>query len=207
MTTDQISELLAPFIGPAALSSSQLTAISAYLELLLKWNSKLNLTAVRDPEEIITRHFGESLFAARQLFPSADSSHSAIDIGSGAGFPGLAIKIAVPSLQVTLIESNHRKATFLREVIRALDLHSATVLAERAEKASVRADLVTFRAIEKFERILPLANSLVKLGGRIAILIGESQVNRAEQLLQSVRFETPISIPNSRSRVLLVGQV
>ena len=141
---DRIAELLAPFIGPVLLSESQLDAIQAYLDLLLRWNSKLNLTAIRDPQEIVTRHFGESLFAARQLFPAADSRETAIDVGSGAGFPGLPLKLWSPSLNLTLIESNQRKATFLREVVRTLNLNSVSVLTERAESISLQAVLVTF---------------------------------------------------------------
>ena len=110
----RIAELLTPFIGPASLSDLQLSSIQVYLELLLKWNAKLNLTAIRDPEEAIARHFGESLFAARQLFPTGPSRDTAIDIGSGAGFPGLPLKLWNSSLELTLIESNQRKATFLR---------------------------------------------------------------------------------------------
>src|SRR4051794_7749260 len=89
ISLERITELLVPFVGTTALTDSQVSAIRTYIELLLKWNSKLNLTAIRDPQEIITRHFGESLFAARQLFPAADSHESVIDVGSGAGFPGL----------------------------------------------------------------------------------------------------------------------
>ena len=201
----RIAELLAPFIGPALLSDSQLDAIKTYIDLLLRWNSKLNLTAIRDPEEVVTRHFGESLFAARQLFPTADSHATAIDIGSGAGFPGLPIKLLCPSLNLTLIESNHRKTTFLREVVRTLNFSSVSVLSERAESVSLSADLVTFRAVERFERILPVAFGLVEPQGRIAILVGSQQVELSKLTLSSIDWETPTPIPLSESRTLLVG--
>jgi len=115
----------------------------------LKWNSKINLTAIRDPEEIITRHFGESLFAARHLFPISADSQSAIDLGSGAGFPGLPLKIWNEALDLTLVESNQRKAVFLREVGRALGLSGVKVQAERAEKLSASADLVILRHTDR----------------------------------------------------------
>jgi len=201
----RIAELLAPFIGSASLSDSQLDAIHGYIDLLLRWNSKLNLTAISDPEEVVTRHFGESFFAATQLFPAGDSCESAIDIGSGAGFPGLPLRIWIASLQLTLIESNHRKATFLREVVRSLNLGSVSVLTERAESISLSADLVTFRAVERFERILPIAFSLVKPQGRIAILVGREQVATAVSTLSSADWKAPILVPLSRSRTLLVG--
>jgi len=181
-------------------------AIRTYIDLLLKWNAKLNLTAIRDPQEIITRHFGESLFAARQLFPPGDSHESVIDVGSGAGFPGLPLKLWCPNLELTLVESNRRKATFLREVIRALDLKSAVVLTERAESVSLRADLVTLRAVERFERILPVAFGLVKPGGRIALLIGEMQVRGAQSALPTVVWKDPVPIPLTRNGRLLIGE-
>jgi 16S rRNA (guanine527-N7)-methyltransferase len=206
ISPERIRQLLAPFVEPMALKDSQVSAILVYIDLLLKWNAKLNLTAIRDPEEIITRHFGESLFAARRLFPTANSHESVIDIGSGAGFPGFPIKVWCPCLELTLIESNQRKATFLREVIRALDLKSSVVLAERAESVSLRADIVTFRAVERFEHILPVALSLVKPGGRIALLIGEMQVRRAESTIPIVTWSAPIPIPLTRNGRLLIGQ-
>src|SRR4051795_12349591 len=98
---ERIAELLVPFLGPAPLADSELSSIRTYIDLLLKWNAKLNLTAIRDPEEIVTRHFGESLFAARHLLDSSASS-SAIDVGSGAGFPGLPLQIWAPGLKLTL---------------------------------------------------------------------------------------------------------
>jgi 16S rRNA (guanine527-N7)-methyltransferase len=204
---DRIADLLEPFIEPVSLSDSQLEAIQAYLDLLLRWNAKLNLTAIRDPEEIITRHFGESLFAARQLFPNADSHETAIDVGSGAGFPGLPLKLWSTSLDLTLIESNQRKATFLREMVRALNLNSVSVLAERAERVSLSANLVTFRAVERFERILPIAFNLVDPPGRIAVLIGGAQVALAQSVLPNVGWETPIPIPFPRNGVLLIGEI
>jgi 16S rRNA (guanine527-N7)-methyltransferase len=205
MTRDRIAELLAPFIGPALLSESQLDAIQAYLDLLFRWNAKLNLTAIRDPEEVVTRHFGESLFSARQLFPVSDSRETAIDVGSGAGFPGLPLKLWSPSLNLTLIESNQRKATFLREVVRSLKFNSVSVLAERAESVSLSADLVTFRAVERFERILPIAFSLVNSQGRIAILVGSEQIGLAQSTVSGIVWKTPVPIPLSKNRILLVG--
>jgi 16S rRNA (guanine527-N7)-methyltransferase len=206
MNKDRIAELLAPFTGSALLSDSQLEAIHAYLDLLLRWNAKLNLTAIRDPEVVVTRHFGESLFAARQLFPAADSRETAIDVGSGAGFPGLPLKLWSSYLHLTLIESNQRKATFLREVVRALNLDSVSVLTERAESVSLSADLVTFRAVEHFERIMPIAFNLVGPQGIIAVLVGSEQVGLTYATLSNVDWKAPIPIPLSKSRILLVGK-
>ncbi len=144
----------------AVLSNAQLQNISMYIDILLRWNARINLTAVRQPEYIVTRHFGESLFAARHLFPdprvrtdtrAAGPQHArsqrppaprVLDIGSGAGFPGLPLKLWAPEIHLTLIESNHKKATFLREVIRALTLTDVDVFPGRAEDFVADADAV-----------------------------------------------------------------
>jgi 16S rRNA (guanine527-N7)-methyltransferase len=205
MTIERIAELLKPFLEKP-LSRGQLEFVATYLDLLLKWNSKINLTAVREPEEIISRHFGESFFAAEHLLQTSDSG-SAIDIGSGAGFPGLPLKLWAPGLEMTLIESNQRKATFLREVVRVLGLRGITVQGSRAETVPIQADLVTLRAVERFERILPIARGLVNPGGRLAILIGESQIPLATSTFAGLTWQTPIPIAGSQSRIILVGSV
>jgi 16S rRNA (guanine527-N7)-methyltransferase len=121
-----IASLLEPYLAPPAAILPQL---SAYLDLLLKWNARTNLTAIREPEEMVRRHFGESLFAARHMGPEVDTL---LDLGSGAGFPGIPIALLRPSIRVTLAESQHKKASFLREVVRTLGI-SVEVWADRAE--------------------------------------------------------------------------
>ncbi len=194
----------------AALSPAQLRAISTYIDLLLHWNARVNLTAIREPEEIVTRHFGESIFAARQLFPqpevgAATTAHL-IDIGSGAGFPGLPIKIWAPSIHLTLIESNQKKATFLREAVRSLKMANVEVFADRAEAFhAAKGSVVAFRAVEQFEAILRLAASLVGDGGSLAILIGRPQINRVYELLEGFKWEDPATLPLSSNRAMLIG--
>jgi 16S rRNA (guanine527-N7)-methyltransferase len=207
MSPEKISALLSPFLEGATLSESQLAQIAAYAALLEKWNTRINLTAVRDSEEIITRHFGESLFAARRLFFEPEIQATAIDIGSGSGFPGLPLKIWNPALDLTLIESNQRKAVFLREVVRTLNFSNVKVLAERAQQVSAQADLVTLRAVEHFDQILPIALKLTVSPGRIALLIGDPQIPVAKSALPAVRWENPSPLPLSQSRSLLVGHL
>lgn len=134
MDTVRIAELLRPFIGEAELPPLRLEQLHTYLELLLRWNARINLTAVRDPEQMVTRHFGESLFAARVLLEDRRCHALTLaDVGSGAGFPGIPLKLFAPELELTLIESQGKKATFLREVLRALHLERAQVFGGRAE--------------------------------------------------------------------------
>jgi 16S rRNA (guanine527-N7)-methyltransferase len=219
VTPDAIAELLVPFLGEDRLSSAQLDQFAAYLDLLSRWNARTNLTAVREATNIVSRHFGESLFAARSLARPADLFPAA-DLGSGAGFPGLPLKIWAPSLRLTLIESQNKKATFLREVVRALQLKDVAVFSGRAEDlvgdppsplplangGRTRFDLVTLRAVERFDAALAAAAPLLAPKGRLALLIGEAQVSLAMNQLRQFRWSEPLSVPLSRARVLLVGQ-
>jgi 16S rRNA (guanine527-N7)-methyltransferase len=200
LDTANIARLLQPFIQ---LDEMRLAAISKYIDLLIKWNARVNLTAIRAPEEIVQRHFGESLFAASQIL--AEKPVTAIDLGSGAGFPGVPFALLAPEVETTLIESSQKKATFLRELIYSLGLKNVKVFSGRAESFPQSADLVMLRAVEKFGEVLPLALKLVFPGGRLALLIGTSQMDLAKSLLADVQWQVPLAIPSSHSRVLLVG--
>ena len=217
-----VARLLSPFL-PDPLAAEQVAALSRYLELLLRWNARINLTAVREPEQIVTRHFGESLFAASRLL-EPDSRVHAVDVGSGAGFPGLPLKIYAPQLRLTLIEAHNKKATFLKEAVRTLALDRVEVFAGRAEKYSQGAELVTLRAVERFESVLPVAAALLRRAGgeagsgsregsagsaaaRLALLIGAAQSAAARSLLPGFAWDSPIPIPQSAARVLLVGHL
>jgi 16S rRNA (guanine527-N7)-methyltransferase len=237
MISSAIAELLQPFLD-RELAPAQLRQISMYIDLLQRWNARINLTAIRNEEEIVTRHFGESLFMARHLFPhpspEAEASPRVIDIGSGAGFPALPLKIWAPHLHLTLIESNHKKATFLREVVRTLTLTNINVINNRAEAIAptpdsqssevtprepgrrgsqpplstpkpqlARAEVVTFRAVEKFERILPLASTFLSPTGRLAILIGPTQIAHLNQL--NALTWTTYPIQKSTASLLTIG--
>jgi 16S rRNA (guanine527-N7)-methyltransferase len=181
--------------------------LSTYLDLLLRWNAKTNLTAIREPEQIVTRHFGESLFAAGVLFPDEGpaAGTTLADLGSGAGFPGLPIKLAFPALQVTLIESQNKKATFLKEAIRALRLAGIEVYSGRAEQWGRRADVVTLRAVEKFESILPVGVSLLAPGGRLCLLVGARQQDSLLNI-PSLKVEVVKATPNRTDSLVVVGR-
>ena len=207
MDNDRLAELLRPFSADTELSPHLLDQLRSYLGLLLRWNARVNLTGVRDPEQIVTRHFGESLFAAGVLRAGRPTSEALADVGSGAGFPGIPIKLAMPDIELTLIESQNKKATFLREVLRALNLPGANVFCGRAEEWKDTADIVTLRAVEQFERALPVASRLVANEGKLALLIGAGQVDAARQLLShGWSWADPVEIPMSDARVVAVVQ-
>jgi 16S rRNA (guanine527-N7)-methyltransferase len=254
----RIAELLAPFLGKdedQQLTADELGRISTYIDILLLWNARINLTAIRNPEEIVTRHFGESFFAARMLFPDRDHVRTApaprerpilarrdaaarnreehgfsrpdrsrqlegafappvtlADIGSGAGFPGIPIKLWQPCIALTLIESNQKKSTFLREVARALTLTDINIFAARAESLTAASfETVTLRAVEHFASVLPTAARLVAPAGRLALLIGSSQMPQTQAVLEKITgFDVQAlrayPIPNSKSRVMLIAK-
>lgn len=201
METNKIAALLRPFVE---LDQNLLEQTSIYIDLLIKWNARVNLTAVREPAEIVQRHFGESYFVATQLL-AKDAAPSVIDLGSGAGFPGVPIAMLCPKAQVTLIESNGKKAAFLNEVIRILTLNNAKIFKERAENYQGTGELVTLRAVEKFAQAAALALKMVSPGGRLALMIGSSQEEEARRLDSTVSWYAPIAVPGGHSRVLLVG--
>ena len=216
MDPARIAELLEPFLDTAndnRLTVHDLASISTYIDILLRWNARINLTAIRDPEQIVRRHFGESLFAARHLFPrtthlGAADPVSVADVGSGAGFPGLPLKLWAPHICLTLIESNHKKATFLREVTRALTLTGVDVKDVRAEALGKAIfDVVTLRAVESFESVLAVAAGLVCPGGRLALLISTAQLEPARSALPQFAWSNPEPIPLSRNRILVVASL
>jgi 16S rRNA (guanine527-N7)-methyltransferase len=224
MDPHRIAELLAPFTGAQKLSAALLEQLQIYLDLLLKWNARVNLTAVRKPEQIVTRHFGESLFAAKLLFgdvrppenlervsqaesSATQASITLADVGSGAGFPGVPIKLWAPHIQLTLIESHNKRATFLRELLRTLKLEQAQVFCGRAEDWKDTADVVTSRAVEKFEHALPVAAGVVRDGGELCLLVGSGQMQLARNLAgERWHWRDPVPIPLSAERVVLTAK-
>ncbi len=207
MDTARIAELLRPFTGDAELPAGLLEQFHLHLDLLLRWNARVNLTAVRDPEQIVTRHFGESLFAARMLDQQISRPISLADVGSGAGFPGIPIMLWAPYIELTLIESHNKKATFLREALRTLKLDHAQVFCGRAEQWRQTADVVTLRAVEKFERALPVAAALVRPGGELCLLIGSGQIESAKVLSgEQWTWHDPVPVPRSTARVVAIGE-
>ncbi|HYW38698.1 MAG TPA: 16S rRNA (guanine(527)-N(7))-methyltransferase RsmG [Terriglobales bacterium] len=210
MDTAGIAALLEPFLDHP-LAPPQLDQISTYIDLLLRWNARINLTAIRSPDEIVARHFGESFFLARHLFPKSVAPHPprVLDIGSGAGFPALPLKIWAPHIHLTLVESNHKKAAFLREVARTLTLTNINVLTDRAEILAARqdfprAEVVTLRAVEHFDTILPQAVTFLAPNATLALLISTAQIPHLTTLT-TLQWHPPIPVPQSHARVLSIG--
>jgi len=202
-SSDTIRRALSEF--KVAVTDAQIAQIQQYMSLLLKWNDAMNLTAIRDPLEILYRHFCESMFGAT-LIPVGFGRLA--DVGSGGGFPGLPLKIVCPELEVCLIDSNVKKATFLAEVVRELALPEARVLVSRYEELDEEItplDVVCSRAVGEFGHFLKWAAS-EKIGARTVMLwIGGRDLDEA-RASKDWYWNEPVAIPQSLRRFILVGR-
>ena len=178
LSEERIAALVAPYVGNAAVPPKIYQQLSAYLDLLVKWNARTNLTAIREPEEMVRRHFGESLFAGLQIGERVAEQATMLDFGSGAGFPGLPIQLLLPELRVTLAESQGKKSSFLREAVRTLEL-GTEIFAGRVEAipevlgARRQFDVVTMRAVDNLEQAALEARRRVNAGGWLVMLTTE----------------------------------
>jgi 16S rRNA (guanine527-N7)-methyltransferase len=198
-----IRQALGEFRLPA--TSQQVLQIQQYIKILMLWNQKMNLTAIRDPQEILYRHFCESMYASVAM--PLEGGRLA-DVGSGGGFPGLPLKIIRPELQVFLIESNIKRVTFLAEVIRELGLKGAQVLARRYEELGEEVaplDYACSRALGEFPAFLDWAAS-DQIAAKQAILwIGDRDLSEIQKI-STWDWRKPILVPHSVRRFLLVGK-
>jgi len=182
----------------------QVLQIQQYIKILLTWNEKVNLTAIRDPLEILYRHFCESMYAAEAI-PLKNGRLA--DVGSGGGFPGLALKIMRPDLQVFLVESNIKKVTFLAEVIRELGLTRAQVLARRYQELGEEVaplDYVCSRALGEYPVFLDWAGSQQIAAKQVILWIGGRDLEEIQKI-RTWDWSEPIEVPHSLRRLLLVG--
>ena len=184
--------------------SGQCATIRAYIPLLLRWNQKISLTSVVDPIRILRFHFGESLFSARSV--PIEKGRLA-DVGSGSGFPGVALGIALPELSISLIESNSKKAAFLAELARELNLRQVEVIRQRFEELLSNAskfDYLTARALGNYRGLLGWAHGILGHSGRVVLWLGEDECKRVSTD-PSFTWREPVHIPGSKRRFILVG--
>ena len=199
-----LRQLLEPF--GLNLTSPQVNQTLCYLDLLLRWNEKINLTAIRNPHECVTRHFGESLFIANHL----QLKGSLLDVGSGAGFPGLALKIVLPELSVTLLEPIAKKRAFLKEAARVCKFDHVQVRGERLEDL-VRAnpmpafDFATMRAVGNLGVLVPLAAGCLAPGGSVLLWLTQDQAAALPSMKCGLTWNPPWPIPLTRAGAVWQG--
>ena len=200
----EIADALKPFVRKP-LSDAQLTSISKYLALSRKWNPIVPLTSIEGDTDIVGRHFGESIYAGSVL--SIERGRLA-DVGSGAGFPGIPLRIAFPQLHVTLIEPNTKKCAFLREAQALLGLSGLDVIRSRYEDcgtSSVQFDFICSRALGGYGRLLHWSRGVLKPDGQIVLWLGTEDSNLISKA-KGWSWNLPVRIPESRRRVILSGK-
>lgn len=198
------------------LSSSQLNAFEIYWRELSQWNARVNLTAIVDRDQVFIKHFLDSLSIA-PLLGVLQTSPSLVDIGSGAGLPGLALKIALPLLRVTLVDATRKKVDFLRHMIAELDLQNVSAIQARAEDLAhdpahrEQYDFAVARAVADLAVLLEYALPFVQIGGVFIAQKGiqvEDEIRRASPALESLggqlRESVPVQLPGLEPRHLVV---
>ena len=194
LSDEDLRRLLLPF--GLDLKAEQLATILTYLNLLLRWTRKINLSAIRKPEDCVTRLFGESLYLARWV----ELRGRLLDVGSGAGFPGLALKIPFPALAVTLLEPVTKKRAFLKEVARECKLVDVEVRGDRLETYARTQrvpsfDAATSRALGHYEKLIPGVLRCLKPHGSLYLWVTHTQGDELRNMGAHVEWESPLRIP------------
>ena len=191
--------------GHPPLAPETAEKFTAYLTLLQKWNARTNLTAIRDEEGILSRHFLESILCAYSLHENVSNL---LDFGSGAGFPGIPIALIRPGIAVTLAESQNKKAAFLREAVRVLGLQTK-VHSGRAETLARKFDIVTLRAVDNMAEAIPAAIRLLAPGGHLAILTTTTDAPQIQELAShsaNLTWSPAQPLPQGTNRIFLQGK-
>lgn len=182
------------------------TQLARYIELITKWNSTHNLTSVRKPESMVTRHMLDSLAVLPHI-----SGPNIVDVGSGAGLPGIPIALARPEWQITLVESNHKKAAFLQQVVIELNLQNITINQERIEKTVVenKVNTVISRAFSSLERFMRLSKHLCENNANHCYFVAMKGAFPDMELMQLpqeflVKTIIPVTVPGLKAKRHLI---
>jgi 16S rRNA (guanine527-N7)-methyltransferase len=200
-TRGRLNELLAE-AGLSALDTRTAGQFADYVSLILRWNARMNLTALRDEEGILSRHIIEAITLVG-ILPAGIST--LLDFGSGAGLPGIPIALCRPEIAVTLAESQGKKAAFLQEAVRLLEL-SARVHAGRAEALGSTFDCVVMRAVDRMAEAMKLAVALVASDGWLALMTTEGEVNGLKAAVGAgFSWLEPVRLPGGERRLMALG--
>ena len=181
------------------LSPGQIEQLHQHYELLIRWNQRMNLTTVKPGQEMVVRHYAESLFFAANL-PAGSESITVIDAGSGAGFPGVPMATLKPAWRVTLVESNQKKSVFLKEASRHLS--NISVLSQRIEDLSAPADWLVARAVDPHE----VLQSVPRLSRNVGLMIGEDDFSSLRSDSR-IAWREAVRLPWGDRRLCVYGNV
>jgi 16S rRNA (guanine527-N7)-methyltransferase len=201
-TRTRLQELLRA-AGLTPLDDATASRFEDYLSLFIRWNERLNLSAIRDEESIVSRHLVESIAVAREL---PQGITSLLDFGSGAGLPGIPIALCRPEVAVTLAESQGKKSAFLQEAVRVLRIQ-AKVHAGRAEVLRTVFDCVVLRAVDRMPKAVAAAVPLVVPAGWLALMTtgaGIAQLRKAAGT--EISWGEPVNLPFGEDRILALGR-
>ncbi len=191
-------------------TTKQLSQLEKYYNLLVEWNNKVNLTRITSKEEVYLKHFYDSLTIKKII--DLNDYHTLCDVGTGAGFPGIVLKIFYPHLDITLVDAREKKLKFLDEVISKLDLTNIKTLHIRAEEYNEKFDIVTARAVANITKLLDYTMHLVKKNGKLIALKGDidselteevqKEINDKYQIEKIIKFNLPIE--NSKRSLISI---
>lgn len=192
------------------ITEDQLQKLNKFYELLVEWNEKINLTRITEKEDVYLKHFYDSLTITKVI--DLTKVNTLCDIGTGAGFPGVVLKIMYPNLKITLVDALQKRVNYLNEIIKELDLKDIEALHVRGEDLKEKYDVVTSRAVANIEKLLTYTMHLVNKDGVMIAMKGniedeltkevEDKINRKYKIVEINKFILPIENSN-RSLVVI----
>lgn len=189
--------------GLPTLSRAAAAQFETFHSILQRWNQRINLTAIRDESEVLSRHFVESIAVAHSL-PAGIGN--LLDFGSGAGFPGLPIAICCPQIAVVLAEAQVKKAAFLREVVRTIGL-PVEIFTGRAETIARTFDSVVLRAVDRMGQAVSAAASLVSPSGWLVLLTTQPLIDEMKAVAgPGFSWNEAVPLPSAEARVVILGK-
>ena len=192
------------------LSQNQLNQLEKFYKLLIEWNNKINLTRITEQEEVYLKHFYDSLTISKVI--DLTKINTLCDVGTGAGFPGIPLKIIYPSLNITLIDALQKRVNYLNGIIKELNLQNIKAIHVRGEDLKEKYDVVTSRAVANIEKLLTYTMHLVNKDGVMIAMKGnieeelnpqvEEKINKKYKITRIEKFQLPIESSN-RSLIVI----
>ena len=177
------------------LTEEQLTKLNKFYNLLIDWNEKINLTRITDEKDVYLKHFYDSLTIAKVI--DLSTKETLCDVGTGAGFPGIVLKIVYPNLKITLVDSLLKRVNYLNTIIKELELENIIAIHSRGEDFKEKFDIVTARAVANIEKLLGFTMHLVNKNGLFIAMKGNISEEMTESVINKINKKYKIEQINS----------